>query len=324
MPFIAEKRTVYFKKETTPYTAETLTATDGLRVVNGSVSYTPEFEIMARKYATGDHDVFSGIVGKKRITVSFSMHKSPSASGGTTAPEWAEVEQCCGKKQTEVASGIKWEPHADYDAIPATIWVQEVEPDGTDGMLIKVRGAMGNPSHTMNELGEVIQTDYEFQGVFNGIADTADPFTPSGFDASNPSAVIGTTIAAFSDALPINSFTINENNQISLYKDPSDPEGFYGAYITSRGDGPSVTLDPYMDLLATRNQYSRWSGGTTGTLNIQAGSGATKITLYAGAMQIMSAYGSSDRDGFSSHTIEGVLTKVGAGNDCFKILQGSE
>jgi fructose-specific phosphotransferase system IIC component len=77
-----------------------------------------------------------------------------------------------------------------------------------------------------------------------------------------------------------------------------------------------------MDLLATRNQYTRWSGGTTGILNVVAGSGATAITLYAPAMQIVKAYGSADRDGFASHTIDGVLTRNG-GNDCFKIVQGS-
>ena len=319
MPFIMSKRTGGFALETTPYTKETLDATDyDFRAKN--VTYSPEIETFVRKYATGDWSSFSSIMGKKKITISFSIDVAWSGTADTP-PEWGKLLKACAFDENIFAgTGVNYVTDSSQCSNPATIEIQEEQCGTSNGVVITARGCMGNASLILDEIGQPMHIDFEFTGVFEGIADrtNASIINPTGFDAVDPDAVLSSTITAFSVAQPINTININLGNQVELYVDPSKVDGYRGAYVVNRE--PTIEMDPYLDLLATNDWFSRWSGGTTGALSMTVGD---NITISAPAIQAISAYSAGDRNGFSSNSISGILTR-NAGDDELKILQGSE
>lgn len=318
MPFMMQKRAVGFKIETTPYTAETLSAADyDFRAFN--ISFTPEIEAMARQYATGDYSAFSSIMGKRMCTVSFSVHVNYSGTA-TTAPEWGKLIKACAFSEEVLAGGVRYLTDSDECSTPATIEVQEEGCGSQDGMVIVVKGAMGNPTIVLNNIGEPVQIDFEFTGCLFDIKDRANGslIDPTGFDASEPDAVLSSTLTAFGEAQTVNSVNIAVGNTVELYVDPSEASGYKGAYVVGRE--PTITLDPYLEPIATNDHFGRWSAGTTGAFSMTAGS---NITISAPAMQITSAYAANDRNGISVNSLEGILTR-NAGDDELKILQGVE
>ncbi len=318
-PFMVRKRTVGFKVESTPYTVESsLAASNYLRDAY-NISYTPEIENAIRKYAAGDYSAFSSIIGKKKFTVSFSMDIKWSG-GATTAPIWGDLLEACGFIET-IGSSVDYETGSNGCSKPITIEVQERMCDTTsNGLILKGRGMCGNSPIVGANVGETVRFDFEFQGVLHSIEDRVQGslITPSGADATEPDAMLAATITAYGTAQPINSVNINPNNIVEMYIDPSNNEGYRGAYIVDR-DPPSISLDPYMDLLANDNMYSRWSAATTGAFSMTVGS---NITISAPKMQVIDAYKSGERGGMSVNAIEGILTRD-SGNDELKISNHS-
>ena len=318
MPFATQKRSIGLSIETTPYTFETLDASDyDFRAFN--LSYTPEIEALARQYATGDYSPFSSIMGKKQITISFSCHMNYSGTV-TTAPEWGKIVRACGFAETVLAGGVRYLPNAGQCSVPVTIEIQEEGCGSQAAIVIQASGCMGNVSFVLNNIGEPVQMDFEFTGVLHDIVDRASGsiIDPTGFDTQEPDAVLSSTLTIFGEAATVNTVNINMANKVSMFIDPAQSQGYRGAYVVNRV--PTISLDPYLEPLATNNHFGRWSGGTTGAFSMTVGS---NITLSAPAMQITSSYGANDRNGISVNSIEGVLTR-NAGNDEFKILQGSE
>ncbi len=311
--FMTMKRQIGAKIEATPYTAETLAAADyNFRAFN--VAYTPEIESMARKYATGDYSVFASTMGKRMMTISFSVH--PSWSGtATTPPECAKLIKACCMKETVGASNVVYKTDSAYNAVPLTIEVTESGCGiANSDLVLKAKGCTGEMKIVLDSVGTPIRFDFEFKGVLVSVTDRAvgSHITAGAFNATEPDAVLAATITAFSDARAIDSVNISLNNQVQMYIDPSDSSGYRGAYVVSRGDqGPSIQLDPYMELIADRADFARWTAGTTGSFSMTAGS---HMTIAAPALQITQAYGSGDRNGISVNSISGHLCRI-SGND---------
>lgn len=319
MPFSMQKRAIGLKLETTPFTAETLTSSDyDFRAFN--VSYTPEIEAVARNYATGDYSAFSSIMGKRSMTVTFSVHMNYSGTV-TTAPEWGKLLQACGFSETVLASGVRYLPDSSQCAVPATIEVQEEGCGSQDALILICSGAQGNVTFIMNNVGEPVQMDFEFTGVLYDVKDRANGsiINPGGFDSSEPEAVLGSTITVFGEAATVNSVNATLGNAVELFVDPAQTSGYRGAYITGRE--ATISLDPYLEPIATNDHFGRWSGGTTGAFSMTVGS---NLTISAPAVQITTAYAAADRNGISVNGIEGILTRGATGDDELKILQGSE
>lgn len=321
MPFITQKRTIGGRIEATPYVRETLTSADyNFRAFN--ISYTPEIENVARKYASGDYSAFSSVIGKRSMTVSFSVHLAPgSYSDLTTVPEFGKFLRGCAFRQEILAGGVRYVTHSDECGVPLTIEVAEEQCGATNNdLVIAVRGAMGNVNVVLDGVGQPVRLDFEFTGVLDGITDrlAASRIAPTGFPLTEPDAVLASSITAFSENQTIDTMSINVGNQVELYIDPTSPQGYRGAHVVNRD--PTVSLDPYLELVASRGNFGRWTAGTTGSFQASIGS---YFTLSAPAFQIVNGYAAGDRQGMSINSIEGILTRF-AGDDEFRIVQGAE
>ena len=325
MGFLNEKRTLGFALEATPYSVETLTAADyGVPAYN--ISYDPEIEAYARKLARGDLSRDKSIMGKRSITITFSvdLHYQGAAN---VAPDYAYVLQCCGLKQTaHGATGISWVTDADYTNVPATIEVVERD-EGTEPVqvVVKARGCMGTMSLVLDNVGGTVRMDFTFTGTLYSIADRAyaSLITPTTFDedSSNdalPDVVLSAGITMFSEAQQINTFTIDLGNDVQNFTDPSQSVGLEGAHIVSRN--PTLEMDPDLETISDRGDYARWTGNSTGALSIAVGS---NMTISAPAVQYIKAYPPGDREGHVTNQ-KSLELKRSSGNDELKILQGSE
>lgn len=326
--FAAPKRKLGCKLESTPYSAETLTGAHfDTRVYN--ITYGPEIAEFKRKYATNDFASFTSVMGKQKATFGFFFDLAPHQTGGTNVPEWDRYFKSCGWKQTVETSGVSWAPSAEKNYISATFEIRESQINESSGaeeqLTLLFKGCMGNLKIVVNEIGEPMHAECEYQGAFVSITDDtgANVVTPSGFNTAAPDAVLSSTITAFTDTLDLNSVTVDPENELGLAPDPSAVHGIRGAYVVDRGG--AISFDPHLKLLADSANYTRWVAGTTGTFSMTAGSGATMMTLTAPAIQITKAYDGADRDKFTVNTITGILTRTSDSvEEDVELLQGSK
>ncbi|MBU2249948.1 MAG: hypothetical protein KKD77_24595 [Gammaproteobacteria bacterium] len=319
MPFIDARTQMGFKLEDTPYTAETLTyANYDFRIKN--ISCTPELEEAVMKYATQGYGAFRSLIGKKLCTISGTIDLNAHGTA-TSDPEWSDLIRSCGFTKSTLGAGVAWDMDADASGTPATIELQYVSHDGGDAVVVKLAGCMGNISRIgFENVGNCISADIEWQGILKSVTDRAEPFIAQGWDDTDPSPVTAATVETHSEAQDVNSLAVNIGNQVSVYTDPAKIEGARGAYVVNAD--PTVTLDPYLDKISERGDFARWSAGTTGSFLVEAGSGASKISLIANSFQITGAYGKGERDGLSTNAKTGRL--LGEGTDhVFRICQGT-
>ena len=151
------KKTMGFKIEDSPYTAETLTAAwYNQRIYDIKIS--PDIETYARKLARGDYSRDVSISGKRKCTCSCSVDLYPGSTV-STAPQYFAMIRACGWKQTtHSTTGISLTPNADYNRVPATIEVVFPE-EGTspNQLVIKMRGAMGKLKIESPQVGQPIK-----------------------------------------------------------------------------------------------------------------------------------------------------------------------
>jgi hypothetical protein len=322
---ITAKRTLGFKLESTPYTAETLAVTD-YDVAAFNINYDVDVPVKDRKLARGDYSHDVGVAGKRKFSCSFSVDlNAATASNGTYDPDaaptfWKCLRACGLTTSTHGTTGISLKPNANYSGIPATIEIVEKDEGASPSQLvIKASGCMGNPKIVAGSVGEPIRIDFEFQGALVSITDRAfgSILTPTGFSALVPEALLGATCTLFAEAQRIGACTIDLGNQVELFSDMSKASGYEGAHVVARD--VVADIDPDMDLIANRGNYARQIANTTGAFVLQT----NRFTITAPVAQIIQAYKPGEREGHVTSNIRVRCTRDTNGNDELTILQGT-
>lgn len=323
MGFLMPKRTIGFKIESTPYTAETLSAND-YDIAAYNVTYSPEIPMKERRLARGDFSRDISISGKRSITITFSVDFYHSGTNATP-PNYFKCLRACGLKQTvHGATGVSLITDSDYTDVPATIEVVEKDEGTSPSQLVfKAKGAMGNAKVVMDNVGEPIRVEFEFKGVLVSVTDRAygSILAPSGITSQLPEAVLNAGATFFGEGRCVNTITIDLANDVQLYSCSSSTYGYDGAHVVDRN--PTLETDPDLALIATNGDYSRWTNNTTGAFLINMGSASQRLTVSAPAAQLINAYQPGDREGHVVNS-ESFELKRSSGNDELKILQGSE
>lgn len=305
------------KIEATPYTAESLSATDyDVRCYDIQVS--PEIEEHKRVYATGNFDAFASSMGSQKGSVSFSIDVAPGTSL-STAPKFAKFLRGCGFVQAaNGTSGMSWIKDSRYGNVPLTIEVQDLE-EGTSpqALVTKLKGCVGTMTWEIAGVGGMIKFNFTFEGTLVSITDrtAANVITPGGFDTSAAERVLSVTASMFGETVDFASCTGDIANTISFEEDFTTTTGFNGAHITDHA--VVAELNPFLHRLSDRAIYTRWKEGTQGSFSVAT----SNFTISGPSVQVVKAYGSTDRNGFRANTI-GLIFNRSSGNDSFKIAQG--
>jgi hypothetical protein len=314
MTFISRLKCIGFASEGTPGTAETLGGEDyDFRVVQDSITYSPEIEEFKRAYATKDFAAYSSIMGKRKGTVGFTVDMAWSGTAATP-PEYGKLLKSCCIKETPTTT-VVYDNDKLYNNVSGTLEVQEAnEGASAAGLVIKLKGCMGNAEFVMGSVGQPIQIKFAFTGVLSSVADRtyANLFTPSGFDNTVADAVLASTITFQTKTVTINTLSLNLGNDIQLRTDPADSAGYLMAYVVDTV--PTLKIDPLLDTIANQPFFAAWTGGTTGAFSMTIGS---HLTLAAPCAQIVKGYDGANRDKFVVNTLDCILTRTNDTDDRF-------
>lgn len=316
MSFISLMRTIGFKLESPAYASTTVLSATDYNIPAFNINYDPSIALEARKIARGDLSKDVSIAGKRSIKITFDIAVAYSGTG-TVAPSYFKVLQACAMKQTTPSSNVVLTTDATMTKTPAAIEIQEKEEGATpSAVLIKARGCMGNAKLALNNVGEVVKISFDFMGVLESITDRANAslLVPTGFDSPLPDAVLSASIKVFTEAQTLNKVTIDLGNKVELYTDPSKSEGYQGAHVVERN--PTMETDQDLELIATRGDYARFTGNTTGAFTMDVGS---HIILTAPAVQIIKAYAPGEREGHVTNNHSYEMKRGASGNDDFVI-----
>lgn len=318
MSFVMPKRTLGFKIEGTPYSAETLTVHE-YNLAAYNVGYDGDIPMKDRKLVRGDFSRDISVAGKRQLVITFSIDLYYSGTPATPPAYFSCLRACAMKQTTYTTVGVGLTTDATYDNVPATIEVVERDEGTTPvQVVIKGHGMMGNAKIVLDSVGEPQRVDYEFKGVLDSIADRsfATIIAPSGISTQVPGAVLSAGISLFTEVQQLNTYTIDLGNDVQNYTDASKSEGYEGARVVDRN--PTLELDPDLELIATQGDYARWTGNTTGVFSSQSGN----IRLYAPAAQLIKAYAPGEREGHVTNQKSMELKRGSSGNDEFEILHG--
>ena len=320
--FLPVNRTVGLALESSAYTSpQSDLAAGDFDFKPYNVKYSTEIEEHKRQYALGNMSALSSIMGKRHGTISFSVDMTWSGAVAT-APEWTKLLTACGwVPNYHTTTGISFNPSSLWTASPCVVEALETaEGQGTTQLAIQLRGAMGKVKFVLESVGKPLRMDFEFTGPIQTIEDRAANVVrrPASYDTTVPAAVLGAAITLFGEALDLDKITIEGGEEVSLMPDPSYAEGYSGAHITKRE--PKGTFDPYLASIASRDYWSRVTGGTTGALSISIGS---NLVLTAPAVQIVKGFDGGERNGASVNTLECIFCGS-SGDDEIEILQGAK
>lgn len=300
MPLLKKKRALAAVAETTPGTAETLSATHGAFNAYDVIAQA-QIEVEERQ-SQGGFGRLSGVPGARAGTLAFKVDLG--WDGTSTIPTWASV------------------------LLPACGWVNSsgtltprTEPPGTnvktltmgcylDGVRKVIAGASGNVRFVF-PAGRMCYAEFSFQGVWQAVTDVA-VITPT-YPTALPIRYASATTEFDSVAQCVEQLTIDSGNQVKLRECGSTAAGYDYAVITDRK--PTASANPEATLVATQDRYGDWLTGDEAELSVVL-SGPTDSTIefVAPKAQLVNIQ-EGDREDLVTDEIEWSCNKNGASAD---------
>lgn len=273
MPLLKRKRILAAKVESTPGTAETLTAAEAAFNVY-DLMIQPTIEVEEREQQ-GGFDRIAGVPGARQGKATF---KTDIAWDGTaTLPTWATVllPACGYVENTAVFTPRSEAPGSNVKTLTIGGYV--------DGLKKVIAGASGT-FKMMCVTGKMITIEWEFTGAWQPVTDVA-LLSPT-YPTASPIRFASGTIELDNVAMKVESCTFDAGNEVKLLEDPSTASGFSYAVIVDRK--PRVTINPEAALVATRDPWGDWLSSTTQTFELDLdGANTSVITMDIDVAQIV-------------------------------------
>ncbi|HEV7297756.1 MAG TPA: phage tail tube protein [Tepidisphaeraceae bacterium] len=289
MPQLKKRRVLAFKLETTPGTAETLTAAECIWSIDPIIQYDiPQTD----RFATGSLSRLVSTGGARSAKITFGVEL---AGGGADAvPQWADLLLGCGMVEDTATFSPTSDP-ADYKTVTFGCY--------QDGIVKKMAGAMG--TFTVDVTSGVRGTiNFEFTGIWAAVTDGAMLALPA--YAVIPPRAAGATFTIGGSTKKISTLKLATNNTLKLVEDITDVTGYDRAVVTERN--LTGNIDPESLTVAADGIYAAWVAGTTAALNLVIGATANNIvTITAPALQYINVQ-EGDRDGLVTNDAEFRLT----------------
>jgi len=277
MTLATKRRVIAAKIETTAGIAEALTSTNAAFYAMDATLVTNR--TFTKRKAQGSLSNTVASPGTTPGTCTFSVDLM------TLAP-WADILlPACGWVKS---TGEVWKP----SSLP-TYYKTVTIGVNTAGKLKRLAGAMGKFDIELTA-GQIGKVTFEFQGRYLAESD-ATQFTPQytvGTESSGPQFA-GATVTLATVATGLRQLTINSGNAVSLIEDVTAAGGIARAWLDDRDIGG--TMDPYEQLVATRDDYDKMDSLAEQALAVAYGSMSISIpklqilTLAAGERNGLSA-----------------------------------
>lgn len=298
MTLLRRKRVIAAKIETTPGTAESLSASDAaFNAYETSVNPTIDFE---ERQGQSAFSPLPGTLGAYGGTVTFQT----DIHGGGSTPFWASVLlPACGYKETTgVFAPVTEAPGSNVKTL--TIGVYE------DGLFKVLRGCAGNVVFTLPS-GRRAFAEWTFTGIWGDPTDVSI-LAPT-YPTTAPLKFANSTWTLGSWSPCVEQITIDLGNEVVLRECGTDSSGYKNALVTNRRT--TGTMNPEATLVATNDAYGDWIDRTEKALSIVLGSSGNRVTFAAPKLQLTNAQ-EGDRNNIQTDDLEFQLNRsAAAGND---------
>lgn len=256
------KRQIAGKIETTNGTPIVLAAADaGLWVIDPVLR--PEAEHIPR-LAGASSSPRKGSIGARGGICTFTLEAEGKGAAGS--PDWATLLlPACGfyddANTWKLVTGVP----GTAGNIPRTITLAKF----TDGRKLMLSGCMGNAVFRFQH-GQSLMIDFTFRGKYESMADV--PLLAATLPTIFAPPVTNTTFTIGGNALRTGELSIDLGNNVIMRPDFSSGAGASGyAYATISGRNIMVRFDQEAALVATRDDYGIWLGGTQQPMILNVG-----------------------------------------------------
>lgn len=294
-PLLRRKRVLAAKVETTPGTAETLSAADGAFNAYNVIAQA-DIAVEERE-GQGAFNYLTGVPGQRGGTLSFRVDLG--WDGTTTMPSWADVLlPGVGLVETsQVYSPISEAPGSNVKTLTLAVYL--------DGVKKTLAGAAGNVVFTF-PTGRMAYADFTFTGVWQPPTDTA-MIAPT-YPTAAPVRFASGTATWQSVAQKVEQIQIDLGNSVVLRHDPSTAAGYVAALVTNRN--PRITCNPESRLVADDDRFGDWIAGTAGAFAVQCnGAGTSTIAFDAAKAQLLNVQEAA-RDDYVVDDLTFLVTKA--------------
>lgn len=324
--YVSQKMMIGCRIESDPYTMENAVEYD---ILARSPTVSPTIEEFVRKYAVGDFDSFESVMGKRMGEINFTCDLQGSGTAAT-APKIGKLLRGCGFRETVGVAGVDYVKDAGVNKTPLTFYIVFKGAGVTPtGIIVKLRGCMGDVEFLIAKTGEPIQANFKFMGAIVSITDLTSAQIPglTGHDTTIPPATVSAQALYRSASLQANNISLKMNNDVQMLTDMNQSEGYEGGYVVDAN--PTWNADPYLARTADRFLWNLATGETgplSGRLQMWAGSTSVlgnHIQLNAHQAQIQKSHAIASREGTDMNPLEGRMNRGATGAPIFHLTFGS-
>ncbi len=261
--FVKDKATLVMKLEPNSGEMSTPEAND---IKFFDVGVSPEIESYIQEFASGRHSKGPAVMGKRKVTFTAKAALLTS-DAADEEPKIGRAFQACGLKLTSETNPDDkqvYTPDASKDAgndVTATIWAILWPSSGSDAIIVKGKGCMGNCVISMDSLGAPLVAEFTFTGALYEIMQ-GSTIAMSGADTGYAPGTVNSVITIDTGTAvsqQVSKFNLDFGNTVELDPDPEDDTGYAAAYIAKRD--PKLMLNVKVKTLSGNDHYARWAGG---------------------------------------------------------------
>lgn len=300
---LIEKAVILAKPEVTYGVDPVPVATDAL--VTGLPTITINGEKVERMATGASLSSWAHRIGIKDIEITFpvEIRGLGSAYGAAALPEISALLRACGMSETVDATpgseNVVYQPISEAME-SCTIYVYE------DGILYKILGCRGNVEIT-NETGKTSIANFTMQGLYLKPADGA-LITPTYDDISIlPPVIFSAGLSVGGDTPIAAKAMFNLGNTLVKRMDVNNAQGYREIIINDRAATGSI--DPEMELLATKDYFLLWENGTAQAIAMNVGSVQYNKVTFSAPKAVLDEVGLADRDKIRVQEIPLSLTR---------------
>lgn len=292
-PIVTRKRVIALKTETTLGTAESLTAAEGVLVVeNPVIAYNGDATVIR---PVGTYGVRQIVAGARPAAMNFDM----LLSTGSTSPAFLDtIWEACGL----IRSGAVYTHTIDNcsaNGLTGGVW----EGVGATARRKLIAGAFGEIEFSFTT-GQPVRMSVALSGKMPS-APAADTAIAPTYTALTYPVFRGASLTIDSLEMLVDAFTLRLGNVVILRPSAThtDASGYHSAWIVDAL--ATITIAPEAAAFSVIDFYDKHFGNTAIAFSAQVGSAANNtITFALPKMQLTRPPGSGDREGLVTDDLE--------------------